>query len=131
MTQQPPPPSWGGPPSNSPPPFPQGPPPPPPAGLSNKAKFWIGVAVAIPAMIGSGVLTGVLTALADNGGNPGAASAVGGLVSLLILAGFITLIVLEKTRWVALGMLAGGAAALILAAGACLVLIASFANAYG
>jgi len=126
MTQQPPPPPWG-----TPPPFPTGPPPPQPSGLSNKAKFWIGVALAIPAMFGSGVLLGLADAVLD-GTTPtsDADAAVSGLVSLLLLAGFITAIVVEKTRWIAIGMLAGGAAALILAAGACLVLLAGLSGSY-
>lgn len=127
MTQQPPPPPWG-----TPPPFPPGPPPPQPSGLSNKVKFWIGVPLVVPAMVVAGFLMGLADTLLDGAAPTSSADGlVVLLVGLVLLAGFTALIVVERTRWFAIGMLAGGAAALILAAGACLVLLASFTNSYG
>jgi hypothetical protein len=52
------------------------------------------------------------------------------LVALLLLAGLVVLMVLEKTRWIGLGMLAGFAILAILAAGACVVLLIALTNAY-
>lgn len=126
MTQQPPPPPWG-----TPPPFPPGPPPPQPSGLSNKVKFWIGVPLAVPAMFATGMLMSLADTLLDGAAPTSSADGlVVLLVGLVLLAGFITLIVVERTRWFAIGMLAGGAAALILAAGACLVLLASLSGSF-
>ena len=50
--------------------------------------------------------------------------------TLLELAGLVTLIVMERTRWLGLGILAGIAILFILAAGACIVLIVGLTNAY-
>ena len=41
------------------------------------------------------------------------------------------MIVLERTRWIALGMLAGTAIVLILVAGACVALLVAYSNTYG
>lgn len=121
MSDQPPPPPYG-----YPSPYAQ-----PPSGMSNKAKFWIGVAVSLPAMAAAGFLVAAGTALADGvGGSSDLANLVSALLTLGVFGGYITMIVLEKTRWIALGMLAGAAAAFILAAGACIVLLAGISSSY-
>ena len=99
--------------------------------MSNKAKFWLGAVLAIPA-----VLVGpLIVAAAVNLGQVVAADSplsgiLGGLASLLLLVLFIALIVVDRTRWIGLGMLAGLAVLLILAAGACVALLVSINNAY-
>ena len=134
MTQQPPPPS-GGPPST---PYggPPGPYPPEPSGpgggMSNKGKFWLGVALTLPAMFVSGVLVGIPAAALDSlNASQDIGELLSGLVGLALLAGWIMMLVLEKTRWIALGMLAGSAIVLILAAGACVVLLFAVMSSYG
>ena len=130
MSQQPPPPPYGGPPQS---PY-GGPPgtyqPPEPApGMSNKAKFWIGVLLTIPAIIVGSVITGAGTALVDAvNGDPAIGAAVSSVLGLLIFAAYIAAIVIPKTRWFALGILAGTAVLFILAAGACVALIVAYSN---
>ncbi|MCW2761240.1 MAG: hypothetical protein JWR85_1441 [Marmoricola sp.] len=51
-----------------------------------------------------------------------------GVLALLMLAGFVFMVVAERTRWIALGILAGVAILFILAAGACVVLIVALNN---
>jgi len=132
MSQQPPSP-YGGPPGDYPPGnYPQQGPGQPPEGMSNKAKFWIGVALAIPGLVVSGVISGAGTAVVDGlGGDPGLGAVISGIIGLLLLAVFIAMIVFSRTRWIALGMLAGAAILFILAAGACVVLIVALSNSYG
>jgi hypothetical protein len=97
--------------------------------MSNKAKFWVGVVLALPALILGPVIVGVAVNLGQVLSADGPLSGIlGGLASLLLLAGFIALIVIERTRWLGLGMLAGIAVLLILAAGACIVLIAAISG---
>ena len=126
MSHQPPP--YGGPPQH-----PYGGPPgePPPSGMSNKAKFWLGVVLALPASILGPVLVGVAVNLGQVVSADGPLSGIlGGLVSLGLLAGFVVLVVIERTRWIGLGMLAGTAILFVVAAGACVVLIIGLSNAY-
>jgi hypothetical protein len=131
MSQPPPP--YGGPPG---PPYggPPGPYPPPhgqPSGMSNKAKFWIGAVLALPVIVVAGLISGAVSAVAD--GITGSSSVTGfaaALVGLGELAAVIGAIVWERTRWFAIGVIAGGAVLLILAAGACIVLLVAFTNSY-
>lgn len=129
----PPPPPPGLPPG--PPPGPPGPPapygaPPPPGprpGLSNKALFWIGVAVGVfgaPALaIGLLVL---LASVSGSSGGPNTALQV--LVVLAPVALLAAALVARRTRWVALGALAGGAVVLIVLGGACVALLSSLSG---
>jgi len=95
----------------------------------NKAKFWIGVLLTIPAIIVSSVITGAGTAAVDAvNGDPAIGAAVSSLLGLLILAAYIAMIVIPKTRWFALGILAGTAVLFVLAAGACVALIVAYSN---
>lgn len=126
MSQQPPSP-YGGPPG----PYPPGPGQPAPSGMSNKAKFWIGVVLALPAMFLAGAVTGGVGAAAEAvTGSSDVASAAASVSGLGFLAAFIAAIVWSRTRWFALGALAGGALLLILAAGACIVILVALTNSY-
>ena len=130
MSQQPPPPPYGGPPQSpyGGPPGPYQPPEPTP-GMSNKAKFWIGVLLTIPAIILGSVITGVGSAAVNAvNGDPAIGAAVSSVLGLLIFAAYIAAIVIPRTRWFALGILAGTAVLFILAAGACVALIVAYSN---
>jgi hypothetical protein len=92
--------------------------------MSNKAKFWIGVVLALPTLFVAGVISAVGAALAEAaGGGSGAGSAVSIVFGLVLLALFVAACVSTRTRWFALGILAGSAILLIVAAGACVVLL--------
>ena len=134
MTQQPPPPS-GGPPST---PYggPPGPYPPGPSGadggMSNKRKFWLGVALTLPAVFVGGLLVGIPAAALDSlNASQDIGALLSGLVGLALFGGWIVMVVLEKTRWIALGLLAGTAILLILFAGACVVLLFAYMSSSG
>ncbi len=128
MSQQPPPPPYGGTPQ-SPYGGPPGPPAEPAPGKSNKAKFWIGVLLTIPAIVVGSVITGVGSAAVNAvNGDPAIGAAVSSLLGLLIFAAYIAAIVIPKTRWFALGILAGTAVLFILAAGACVALLVAYSN---
>lgn len=142
MSQQPPPPPYGGPPGSYPPgnfppgnyppgPYPQGPQEPPPGGMSNKAKFWIGVLLSLPALFVAGVVTGGGSWVADGlGADPQVGAIISSVLGLLLFVGFVFMVVIEKTRWFAIGMVAGGAILLILLAGACVVLLVALTSSY-
>ena len=99
--------------------------------MSNKARFWIGVALSLPALIVAGIISGGGSAVAEGlGADPQAGAIVSSILGLLLFAGFIASIVFERTRWFALGILAGAAILFILAAGACIVLLVAFANSF-
>jgi hypothetical protein len=51
---------------------------------------------------------------------------LGGLASLALLVAFVVMIVVNRTRWVGLGMLAGIAALFVVAAGACIALLSAY-----
>jgi hypothetical protein len=99
--------------------------------MSNKAKFWIGVALAIPVAILAGTLGGAASAVVDGiSGSSDAAAAAGVVVGLGEIAALVTALVFARTRWFAIGVIAGLAVILILAAGACVVLIVALTNSY-
>lgn len=106
------------------------PPPPQPPGRSNTAKFWIGVALSLPAIFAVGLVTGAI-------GNAvmmvdvTLGQLVGFGLGIAALVGLVVGIAREKTRYYALGILAGVGIVAILAAGACIVLIASLAGSLG
>lgn len=117
MSQQPPPP-YG---------YPPGQPPPPRTG--NKGRFWLGVLLAIPAIIAGPMLMGVAYSLGDAvAPDTQLASILSTVAGLALLVGLIVLVVFERTRWVALGMLAGFGGLFIVAAGACIALIAAYSR---
>jgi hypothetical protein len=99
--------------------------------MSNTAKFWIGVLLALPVVIVGSIIIGVASGVGSALDDTGTASAIlGGLASLLELAAVVVAIVLPKTRWFALGAIAGIAVLTVLAAGACVVLIVAFTHSY-
>ena len=99
--------------------------------MSNKAKFWIGVVVALPAIIVAGVISGAGSAVVDGvGGDSSVGALVSGVIALVLLVGYVMMIVFERTRWVALGMLAGTAILMVVAAGACVALLVAYSNSY-
>ncbi|MGG5257146.1 hypothetical protein [Phycicoccus avicenniae] len=127
------PPSPPPPPPGPPPGLPPGPPgpsapygaPPPPGprrGMSNKGLFWIGVVVGVfgaPALaIGLLVLLAVVSGSSD-----GPSVALQLLVVFVPVALVAAALVYRRSRWVALGALAGGAVVLIVLGGACIALI--------
>jgi hypothetical protein len=127
VSQQPPPPPYGGPPGHSP----YGLPPsqPPPSGMSNKAKFWLGAVLALPAIIAGPLIVAFAVNIGQTISNVGPLSGIlGGVASLALLVAFIGLIVVERTRWIGLGMLAGLGGLFILGAGACVALIVAYNN---
>lgn len=143
MSQQPPPPPHGEPPGSYPPyggppgPYPPGSSPPghggqPGSGLSNRAKFWIGAVLALPATFVSVFASGVVgTIVVDGlGAGPQAGTIASSIVGLGLLAGLVTLIVLPRTRWVGVGLLAGAAVGLILLAGVCVVFLVALTRSY-
>ena len=116
----PPPPGWQ--------PYPQQP---PPSGMSNTAKFWIGVLLALPVVIlGSivvGIVSGIGSALDDSGTASGVLGSLAGFGELIAL---VVAIIFAKTRWFAIGVIAGVAVLTVLAAGACVVLLVAFSNSF-
>ena len=123
-------PPYGGPPPGGPP-GPYGQPGGPRGGLSDRAKFWIGVALALPVVLLGSVVSGAVSSLMSLlGADPGVSAAIAGLVGLVELAALVVAVVFERTRWFAIGVIAGTAILLILAAGACVVLIVALTNSY-
>lgn len=125
---QPPPPGYGGPPPGQFP-GPPGPgwgypPPPPPSGRSNKAKFWIGAGLSIPAFIALGFVAGAIQGVASSFGRT-SGDLTGVVIALLGITALVLGLVFDKTRWYTVGALAAIGALLILTAGACIVLVAA------
>lgn len=124
---QPPPPPYAGPP---------GVPPPGPGrtgGPSNRARFWIGFALAAPVMFVLAFLTSVPSWILSV--VPSLDPAFGGVASLVIgvleLAGLVAALVVERTRWWAIGFVAGAATVLIVLAGACVVILVAVLGSSG
>lgn len=87
-------------------------------------KFWIGVALCLPVLFVAGALQAVPSAIADAMSLPpevGQYSTLG--LDLVLVAGFIAGLVVERTRFVVLGILAGTAVLFVVAAGACILLL--------
>jgi hypothetical protein len=112
---------------------PGGPPPPPPPEpygapgsrlhqpprKSGSGTIWLGVGLAIPAMIAVGVVAGIAGAI-DSSGTLSGMVVLAGLVAPLVMLFF------DRTRRVAIGLLIGGAVVFILFAGACVALLAAY-----
>jgi len=96
----------------------------PPSETSNTARFWVGVALSLPALVVVVVLYSGVGAVmgADSSGVSGVLPL---LLTLLLVVGFVWAIVHDRTRFVALGILAGFAIVFVLLAGACVVLLSS------
>ena len=116
------------------PPEPPNPPPPPgnypafPPGYSTPQarskdtwKIWLGIGLAIPVLIAGSLLAAGASAIDSSG-------AVSGLLGLAVSVGPFVLLVPSSTRKFALGLLIGYAVLLILAAGACVALLAAYNN---
>jgi hypothetical protein len=120
--------------SQPPPPSPYalpGGPPPPRRGRSNVAKFWIGVALCIPLMFLVGLLEAVPSIAADALSLPEVVPGIAAAgINLALFAAVIVGLVLEKTRFLVLGILACLAVLLVVAAGACVVLLAGLGSSY-
>jgi hypothetical protein len=94
--------------------------------MSGRAKFWLGAALAIPAVIAAVTLfataTTVATSLTEDTTTQGAVA----IACLVVLLGcWVALVVVERTRMVALGILAGTAIVTVVLGGACVALIAA------
>ena len=102
---------------------------PPRRGRSNVAKFWTGVALCLPALFVAGALQAIPRAIASSLSLPpelGQFSTLG--LDLALFGAFITGLVVEKTRFIVLGILAGIAVLFVVAAGACVLLLAGLAS---
>lgn len=115
---------YGGPaqpPGGGQPPYPTYPPgshgAPPPRG--DRWKIWLGIGLAIPALLASGFITGV-AGFVDNSG------ALSAIVGLACLIAPIVMLFFRATRKVAIGLIIGYAVILVLFAGACVALLASY-----
>jgi hypothetical protein len=86
---------------------------------SDRWKIWVGIALAVPLLIATGVVAGAASAIDDSGA----------LTAIIGLAGFVAPLVMlffPGTRKLGLGLLIGYAVLFILAAGACVALLASY-----
>lgn len=128
----------GGQPAGLPPGLPPGQPPahppggawkPPRRGRSNVFKFWMGVLLCLPVLFVAGALQAVPRAVGDALSLPpevGQFSTLG--LDLGLFAAFIAGLVVEKTRFIVLGVVAGIAVLFVLAAGACVLLLVGLSN---
>jgi hypothetical protein len=82
-------------------------------------KIWLGIGLAIPVLIAGSLLAAGVSAIDSSG-------AVSGLVGLAMFLGPFVLLVPSSTRKFALGLLIAYAVLLILAAGACVALLAAY-----
>ena len=109
------PPGGGQPPYPSHPPGPYGAPP----SRGDRWKIWVGVALAIPALM-------VTFGLAAVGGAIDNSGALSGLLGIAGLIAPIVLLFVPATRKIALGLLIGYAVIVILLGGACVALLSSY-----
>ena len=103
-----------------------------PPGMSNRARFWIGVALAIPVLVLAGTVNGIAGAI-GSAVDPNTGSMTGVLVvivDLLMFVGLVVAIVMPRTRYFALGVLAGVAILFVLLAGACVLLLAGLSGGF-
>ena len=104
---------------------------PPPAPRRNKGKFWLGVVLSLPALLVVAFFFGGVVSAVDAAGAPAELTSLAGLVAgLLVLTGVVALIVVERTRWIGVGLIAGAAIWAIVAAGACIALLVAVSNSY-
>ena len=98
---------------------------------SNVAKFWIGVALCIPALFVVGALESLPTLVGNQVNLPNEISAIATFgLNIGLLAAFIVGLVRESTRFILVGMLAGLAILFVLAAGACIALLVGLGAGY-
>ncbi len=104
---------------------------PPPSGMSNTAKFWIGVVLALPVVVVGSIIVAVISGIGSALDNSGTASGIlGSVAGFGELVAVVVALVFAKTRWFALGVIAGVAVLTVLAAGACVVLLVAFSNSF-
>jgi len=108
-------PPGGGQPPYPPPPGPYGAPPP----RGDRWKIWMGIALAIPALMATAAVVALAGAI-DNSG------ALSGVVGIACLVAPIVLLFFPATRKIALGVIIGYAVIVILLGGACVALLASY-----
>lgn len=71
-----------------------------PGGMSNRAKFWLGFLLAVPAMVVGAVLTSLPSfALGSLGADPAVGGVAGMVVGLAELGGLVALVAVPRTRW--------------------------------
>jgi|EndMetStandDraft_7_1072992.scaffolds.fasta_scaffold163224_2 hypothetical protein len=100
-------------------------------GRSNVAKFWIGVALCLPVLFLVGALESLPTVVGDAVNLPGEVSAIATFgLNIGLLAAFVLGLVRESTRFVVVGIIAGVAILFVLAAGACIALLAGVGQGY-
>jgi hypothetical protein len=95
---------------------------------------WAGIGLDLVYMVVAGLLTAVASNLLDSGPTAGGLAIVTGVLSFLPLIGGIVLAVVGRTprvRGLGLGFAIGWAVWLIVAAGACVALIAFFYSSSG
>jgi hypothetical protein len=98
-------------------------------GRSNVAKFWIGVALCLPALVLVGALESIPTVVSNRLNLPSELGVIATFgLNIALLGAFIWGLVREGTRFILVGMLAGLAILLVLAAGACIVLLTGLSN---
>jgi hypothetical protein len=98
---------------------------------SNVAKFWIGVALCIPALVVVGFLESLPTVTRNALDLPDAMAAIGTFgLNIGLLAAVIVGLVRDSTRFIVVGILAGVAILFVLAAGACIALLAGLGQGY-
>lgn len=97
--------------------------------LSNVARFWIGVALCVPVLFLVGLLVSLPSVVGNELNLPGELSGIATFgMSIGLLATGIVGLVRESTRFIVVGILAGLAILFVLAAGACIVLLAGLGN---
>lgn len=98
-------------------------------GRSNVARFWIGVLLCLPALFVVGALESLPTLV---GGKIGVPSEVSSLATIGLNIGLLGTLILglvrESTRFIVVGIMAGLAILFVLAAGACIALLAGLSQ---
>ena len=132
MSEPPVPPTGG--PAGLPPPGSGGQPPSPwqpprPPGMSPRGKFWLGVALAVPVVIGLLFLVLLVGTLATSvTEDPDTQGILVGVAVVAVLAAWVALVAVRRTRMVALGVAAGAAVVTVVLGGACVALIAAMSG---
>jgi hypothetical protein len=94
--------------------------------MSSRGRFWLGVALSVPVLIGVLVLVLFVGTLATSLTPDPDLQGVLVLVALVaVLAAWVALVVVPRTRMVALGAAAGAAVVAVVLGGVCVALIAA------
>lgn len=111
-------------PPNQPSPYGQ----PPKEGMSNKAQTWLGIALTIPLVLVMSLIGGALGALGN--GSSASTTVAGAVIPLASMGVPIALLFSSRTRFIGVGLFIGYAVLLIVAAGACVVLLAALSSSH-